>query len=461
MAKKKTARPATPTTSDKKVNFYLVALPLVAFLVKLIIASNIIPIVQFGGHIQSGGWLGADGENYLNGVAGLINNGLFSHEHLLSYWPAGYPLLIWALTKISIAHTLWLISIVQSAFYGFASYFFVKQLRDTRLKPYLFMIGFILAANPTLSLSSLAVGYESPIAAAMLMVAGLILKAEKNPTDGKFWKRVVAVGGFFALASFMQPRWLLTTIVVAVVWALAHSTRKVQALIVAVVVGVMAIAPIALVARNIKADQGAVISTNLGVTMRIGAGESTTGGYKHTGPDVPCDPTPPATTVSDNQIVKCVVKWYVTHPVSAVKLFFFKGFYFWSPWSGPNANGTMARNPWLKINPVMNVATGSHQGNSFTFGIFGKAFSILWVYGGVALFFIGFFWLRSFGGVYSTLALVSGLPVILSWLVSMGTIGDHRFRLPTMALSLFLQVIGYYGLKKKLTTRSFSVTAQG
>lgn len=460
MAKKKSVRPATATKGDKKINFYLVALPLFALLVKFIIMSNIVATVGFASMSLEGGWLAADGENYLNGVAGLVNNGFFSDASILSYWPAGYPILIWILAKISIAHTLWLVSIVQSTFYAYASYYFVKQLRDTRLKRYIFMIGFILAFNPTLSLSSLAVGYESPIAACMLMVVGLIIKAEKNRNDGKFWYRAAGVGAFFALASFMQPRWLLTTVLVAVIWALSHSTRKEQALIITVVVGVMAIAPVVLVARNINANQGAVISTNLGVTMRIGAGDETDGGYDHKGPEVPCNPVAPETSVSDNQIVKCVIKWYATHPVKAVKLFTNKSFYFWSPWSGPINNGTMARNPWLKINPLMDVATSSMQGNSIVFSFAGSAISWAWMLGCISLFFVGFFWLRSFGGLYSQIAWLTGLPVVASWLVGMGTIGDHRFRLPTMALSLFLQVLGYYGLKQKVSTRSFKVSTE-
>ena len=407
-----------------------------------------------------GGWLGADGENYLSGVDGLIADGYFSDKSILSYWPAGYPILIWLMTKISIAHILWVISIIQSAFYGYASYYFTRQLRDTKLKPYIFFIALILAANPTLSLSSLAVGYESPIAACMLMITGLIIKSQLNPVDRRFWIRVAGVGGFFALASFMQPRWVLTTLVVAIIWALFHKNRKTQALILAGVIGIMALAPVALIARNQKAGNGSVISTNLGVTMRLGAGPETDGGYAHKGPDVPCDPVPPATTVTDNEVVKCVIKWYATNPVKAVKLFINKGFFYWSPWSGPIVNGTMARNPWLKIDPLLNIARGSQQGHDLVYGVFGKIVSWAWMLGCISLFFIGFFWLRSHKGIYGTLAWLTFTPVLISWVVGMGTIGDHRFRLPTMSLSLVLQVIGYYALRHRAKTGSFRVEAE-
>ncbi len=450
MASKSKKVKAQQNKKDQRLSYWIIAIPVITFLIKLIVMSN----------ATGGGWLGADGENYLGGVDGILKDGLYSKEHLLGYWPAGYPILIWLMTKISLSHILWVISITQSAFYGYASYYFTRQLRDTKLKPYIFLIAVILAANPTLSLSSLAVGYESPIAACMLMITGLIIKSQLNPVDRRFWIRVAGVGGYFALASFMQPRWVLTTLVVAIIWALFHKNRKTQALILAGVIGIMALAPAALIARNQKAGNGSVISTNLGVTMRLGAGDETDGGYAHKGPDVPCDPVPPATTVTDNDVVKCVIKWYASNPVKSVKLFINKGFFYWSPWSGPIVNGTMARNPWLKIDPLLNIARGSQQGHDLVYGVFGKIVSWAWMLGCISLFFIGFFWLRSHKGIYGTLAWLTFTPVVISWVVGMGTIGDHRFRLPTMSLSLVLQVIGYYALRHRAKTGSFRVEAE-
>ncbi len=450
MASKSKKVKAQQNKKDQRLGYWIIAIPVITFLIKLIVMSN----------ATGGGWLGADGENYLGGVDGILKDGLYSKEHLLGYWPAGYPILIWLMTKISLSHILWVISITQSAFYGYASYYFTRQLRDTKLKPYIFLIAVILAANPTLSLSSLAVGYESPIAACMLMITGLIIKSQLNPVDRRFWIRVAGVGGYFALASFMQPRWVLTTLVVAIIWALFHKNRKTQALILAGVIGIMALAPAALIARNQKAGNGSVISTNLGVTMRLGAGDETDGGYAHKGPDVPCDPVPPATTVTDNDVVKCVIKWYASNPVKSVKLFINKGFFYWSPWSGPIVNGTMARNPWLKIDPLLNIARGSQQGHDLVYGVFGKIVSWAWMLGCISLFFIGFFWLRSHKGIYGTLAWLTFTPVVISWVVGMGTIGDHRFRLPTMSLSLVLQVIGYYALRHRAKTGSFKVAAE-
>jgi hypothetical protein len=450
MASKSKLARQNQVKKSKNVNFYIIAIPVIGFLIKLITMMN----------TPNGGWLGADGENYFSGVDGLIADGYLSDKSILSYWPAGYPILLWVLAKISITQIIWLISITQSLFYAYSSYYFVKQLRDTKLRPYLFLVGIFLAFNPTLSLSSMAVGYESPIAACMLMVVGLIIKSLQSPNDRRLVIRVLGVGGFSALATFMQPRWILTSIVIAVAWALMYKNRKVQALILVGVIGVMTIAPVILIQRNVASIDKAVISTNLGVTMKLGAGPQTTGGYSHTGPDVPCDPVPPATTVSDNDVVKCVIKWYIANPVKAGKLFVKKGWYYWSPWSGPLGNGTMARNPWLKVNPIMDIARGSQSGNDLVYKSVGKGISFFWVVGGISLFFIGFFWLRSMKGIYANIAWLTGIPVVISWLISMGTIGDHRFRIPTMSLSLFLQVMGYFALRHKAKTRSFAVALE-
>ena len=456
MASKSKLAQKKQATSAKKINFYLIAIPVVAFLIKLIIMANIKD--ANGGFL--GGWLGADGENYLSGVDGLLQQGYFSDKSILSYWPAGYPILIWILTKISLAHVIFLISFTQSIFYAYASYYFVKQLRGTKLQPYMFLIGLGIAFNPTLSLSSLAVGYESPIAACMLMVTGLIMKSRQSGNDRGLILRVISAGFFSALASFMQPRWVLTSIVIAIVWALMYKNRKVQALILIGVVGIMAIAPAIMIQRNQHSIHKSVISTNLGVTMKLGAGDGTQGGYAHTGPDVPCEPVAPATAVTDNDVVKCVIKWYASHPGKSIRLFINKGWFYWSPWSGPLGNGTMARNPWLKIDPIVNIAKGSQSGNDLVYKSVGRGISFFWVIGCISLFFIGFFWLRSMKGIYANLAYATFIPVVISWLGSMGTIGDHRFRIPTMSLSVFLQVVGYFALRHRLKSGSFALALE-
>ena len=450
MASKSKAVRQQALKKSNKDNFYVWGIPVLAFVIKLITMAN----------IPTSGWLGSDGESWLQGADALLKQGYFSDASVLSFMPAGYPILIWLIAKISVVHAVWLLSFFQSLFYAFASYFFTKQLRDTTLRPYIFLIGLGLAFNPTLSLSTLVIGYESLLSSCMLMIAGLVIKSKQPITESRVTNYVIGVGAFSALASFIQPRWILTSIVIAVTWALMYKNRKVQVAILVGVIGIMSIAPALVVQRNIHSVNKAVIATILGGNMAVGAGDETSGGYPHTGPVVPCEPDSVTNAVSDSAMFKCVIKWYAGHPAKGMRLFFNKGFFFWSPWSGPLGEGTMARNPWLKINPINSVAKGSQQGSDLVNKLPGKIISFTWVMGCISMMFIGFFWLRSRKGVYANIAHVTLWPIMVSWLVTMGTVGDHRYRIPTMTLSVFLQIMGYFALRHKVKTRSFAVTLE-
>jgi hypothetical protein len=426
--------------SDSRLHTYLIAIPLIALFIKFIIMSN----------TQSGGWYGADGENYTMGVDGLLKDGFFSEEPKLSYWPAGYPLLLWPFAEIAISKFFYIISFLQSVFFAYSTYFFTNKLRTSSLKYLAFWASMLITFNPTLSLSSLAIGYEAPIASCFMMIAGLIL-ANLNPTlDKKFWLAVTYVGGWFALATFMQPRFLLIAIIVAIMWALKVTGAKNRIRIAALVTAIMMVAPGIMIFRNSVVIDKATISTNLGVTMRIGAGPETSGGYGRKGPEVPCEPKAPATTVTDNEVVICVMKWYLTNPLDTARLSFNKALFFWSPWSGPKVEGTMARNPWLKISPAHQVAIGSPGGRAFVYGGFGIAVSYGWIIGQMLFLFIGYRSLRRLGENEKFFANIVMVPIVLSWLISIGTIGDHRFRIPTMSMSIFLQVAAFLAIRKKL-----------
>jgi hypothetical protein len=437
MAKK--AKIALVNKNDQKLHRYLIAFPVLAFVIKLITMSN----------IQGSGWLGADGENYFKGVDGLYAEGIFSKADILNYWPAGYPILLWLLVLISVSKFVFLISFVQSIFFAFATYYLTRNLSKTSLTWIAFPVSLFISFNPTLSLSTLAVGYEAPVAACFMMVLGLVTSS-KTHQDKKQLKYAAFAGAWIALAAFMQPRYLLAGFVIFLIWALSYTTKKQGITIVAVASATMILSPIALIARNAVAINQTSISTNLGVTMSIGAGDETKGGYNRTGPEIPCSPNPAATSITDNELVGCVVKWYLTNPVKTVKLAFYKSQYFWSPWSGPLAEGTMARNPWLKISPAKSM-TYTQSGADLVTGPFGKLVSWGWILSQLALLLYGYLTLRR-GDLVSKLAANSALSaVVLSWLISIGTIGDHRFRIPTMSLSLLLQVAGLWQLKKKLS----------
>jgi hypothetical protein len=441
---KQIAKSVKKEISDSKLHKYLIAIPLIALAIKLITMLN----------IQAGAWYGADGENYMTGVDGLLTQGFFSTEPLLSYWPAGYPLLMWPLALISQPKFFYLLTILQSIFFAYATYFFTKKMARSSFKNFAFWSAMILSFNPTLSLSSMAVGYEAPIAACFMMIAGTILSTFNKPIDKKFWIAVASVGGWFALATFMQPRFLLVAIVIAIMWALKVIGNKNRIRVAALVIAIMMAAPAIMIFRNVVSIDKATISTNLGVTMRIGAGPETSGGYVRKGPEVPCEPKAPATSVTDNELVACVVKWYLTNPLDTVRLSFNKAILFWSPWDGPlSVNGTMARNPWLKISPVLKIVKSSQDGRELVFGFFSYALSYLWLVGQVLFLFLGYRSLRKLGTDEKFFAKVLLAPVLVSWLLALGTIGDHRFRVPTMSMSLVLQVVAILALRKKLNSK--------
>jgi hypothetical protein len=283
-----------------------------------------------------------------------------------------------------------------------------------------------------------------------MMIIGLTVKLHSADTNEKFWLVMAGVAGWFALAIFMQPRFLLVGALYFLYWILKTRTIKVLALTLALSGAIMAIGPAIMMYRNSQVIDQATISTNLGVTMAIGAGDETSGGYGRTGPEVPCAPKPPATAVTDNDKVRCVIEWYLANPVKTVKLSYNKSQFFWSPWSGPLAEGTMARNPWLKIAPTQSIRK-TQDGANLVNGNFGKAISYLWILGQLMLLFWGFIAIRRIGVFEKILSNLVLLPIVVSWLISIGTIGDHRFRIPTMPLSLFLQAAAFISIREKTT----------
>jgi hypothetical protein len=441
MAKQsKSKKPITQANKAQiKIHRYLIAFPLIAFVIKLITMAN----------IEGGIWAGADAENYLKGVDGLYAEGLFSKAGILNYWPAGYPILLWLLALISAANFFYLIGFLQSIFFAYATYFFTKNIAKTNIAWLAISASFIISFNPTLSLSSLAIGYETPVAACFMMLLAVIIASRLNPTKPQYLYAIYA-GAWITLAAFMQPRYLLAGLVSILIWGATYLPRKSVIKVISIGFAVALISPILLIARNDVAIDQRTISTNLGVTMAIGAGDETNGSYDRKGPEVPCLPAIPNAVVTDNDRVKCVLKWYLTNPVKTVKLAFNKSEFFWSPWSGPIANGTMARNPWLKISPTQNIAK-SQSGNDLVAGPIGKVVSWLWIIGQIAFLFYGFLTIRKGDQISKLIASLALSSVVLSWLISIGTIGDHRFRVPTMCFSLLLQVAGMLHIKRKFS----------
>ena len=387
-----------------------------------------------------GAWLGADGENYLTGFKALVNQGVYSEAGILNYWPAGYPLVLFFLTVFGKSWVLTTLSIFQTLVYVYGVYFFSKQLARTRLRKYSFLVFLLISLNPTLALSSIVVGYESLTASGFLVAIGIIIKDFVEKNERNFLVNLIMTSAIFGLMSFMQPRLIVAGIAINLLWVFSRKGLKIAYLFVVLSLVVTLLFPATLIYRNNKAIGVNSISTNLGVTMNIGAGDNATGGYMKEGFGVPCElsGTP---SEQDNQRVKCVLGWYLENPTKSLKLFYNKSVYFWSPWFGPVANGTMARNPWLTISPIKSM-TSTQEGINTVYGNFGKLVSWTWLIGGLAILLYGFQILWRQKSLERLIANLAMLAIAINWLVSLISIGDHRFRMPIMGLSLFLQAIG-------------------
>jgi hypothetical protein len=444
-SKSKRARMAPERNLSKNFLYWAIAV----FIIKLGIIFRIEGINAGSGdrvYFVDGAWLGADGENYLMGYNALLRDGIFSPESILNYWPAGYPLLILFLSILGKSWVLTTLSIAQSLIFSYAVYFFAKELSKTRLKKFAYLTLLLILFNPTLSLSSIAIGYESLTASGLLLCVGLVIRSFVEKDNKKFVRYLMISSAIFGLLSFVQPRLLLTGIVINLLWILVWKGFKAGALMIAMSLAITLFFPATLIYRNNQAIGISSISTNLGVTMNIGAGDNATGGYIKEGFGVECDLSG-TSSQQDNQLVRCVLNWYLSNPIKAVELFYNKSIYFWSPWYGPTANGTMARNPWLTINPLKDIAT-TQDGFNLIYGGFGKVFSWLWLLGGLALLLHGYFTLRRQNSLERFIGNLVMIAIATNWLITLFTIGDHRFRIPIMGLSLFLQVIGLKTLLK-------------
>ena len=419
---------------DLRKNFLYWAVGI--FMVKLIIISN----------LDGGAWLGADGENYVAGFESLLTNGIFSGDSKLTYWPAGYPLFILLLSVIGKSFVFSTLSIVQSAIFSFASYFFALQLLKTRLRSFAYFAFLLIILNPTLSLSSYVVGYESLAASGYLIAIGLIVKSFAEPGRFNLIFYVTLTSLVFSFISFVQPRFLLSAIIINIVWIFFKSPWKTAITLIGVSIVLTLFLPATLIYRNYKAVNLITISTNLGGTMSIGSGDSADGSYNPSFSGPPCT-LKGSESQMDNQRVVCALNWYISNPIKSTELFLNKSKFFWSPWVGPLENGTMARNPSLPIHPIDSIRK-TPDGYKLIYGHLGKIVSWVWMLAGVIFLIYGFVVLWRIKALERLIGAVAAIAIGSSWLISLITIGDHRFRLPIMGMSLFLQAVGIRTLLK-------------
>jgi hypothetical protein len=465
--------PTKSIASEKsllKLRKRLLFIPLVALIIKISIISRIqgfdwfsagggdlvkgLGLLLDNNYIPANAWYGADGENYIRGLQGFARDGFFSTDGKLSYWPAGYPLLMWPLLVVFKGAFFGVLAFMQSLSYAFACAFFVDELTRTRLKKFAIFTALLLTFNPTLALNTIAVGYELPAVALSLVAVAAMMRSMRLAREKALTVENLVASTSFMLATFMQPRLIIIGLIVMGIWALAQYPIKSALVFLSFSMFVMLVAPATMIYRNSEANGYATISTNLGVTMGIGAGPEATGGYngKYNGVDCPEAKTAKNPAEADSANVRCIIKWYFANPGPSLKLFWNKARFFWSPWFGPEANGTMARNPW-RINHPFNETLKTQEGSNLILGGFGKFVSWTWMLSNLALLVFGFVLLFESGGLERLLGLVSIAFISLNWISSILTIGDHRFRIPSMGLSLFLQGVGFFAIFMKKRDR--------
>ena len=409
------------------------------FIVKLITIFN----------IQGNAWLGADGENYITAYEALVKDGLFSPESLLHYWPAGYPIFLLLLSFLGKAWLFATLTILQSLIYSASVFYFAYQLSKTKISNYSFLVMLFLLLNPTLSLASICVGYESLAASGLLITLGLLIQDLTSNSSKVFKRNIILAAITIGFISFFQPRLLLSGLVGIAIWALVRKPIKYAILVMVVATAVIVVSPASLMLRNQNANGFLAISTNLGTTMNLGAGDEADGSYRPKEKfGVPCSIIDGNAAQQDSHLVRCVVGWYLANPTKSVELLTNKAIFFWSPWFGPEAVGSMARNPWLKVSPLVDISSSSEEGYKLVYGTVGKIISWGWISLSLSLLSLGFWRLWRIGGVEKVIGIFALSQIVLNWLIAMGTLGDHRQRLPILGLSIFLQAIGVKAIFK-------------
>jgi hypothetical protein len=446
MASKSKRARLTPARNHRNAFLYW---SVIIFLVKVLISINIpttVIDINKNSVLVKGIWLGSDGEGYIRGFYALSQQGIFSTESILNYWPAGYPIIIFLFSIFGSSWVFFTLSFLQSLIFSLATYFFTIQVYKTRLKNYSYLIFILVLLNPTLSLNSLIIGYESLTASGFLLAIGIIIKDLVEQNEKQFFRNLAASSIIFGIMIFMQPRLIIAGVLINLLWIFIRRGVKAKALLVLLSIFLTLIFPSALIYRNNKSLGLNSISTNLGVTMNIGAGDGATGGYMLEGYGVDCE-TYGTVVQQDSQRVRCVLSWYLDNPTKSLKLFLNKSLFFWSPWINngflgeDTIIGTNSRNPWLKVSPFTKMLADP-QGEIIVNGSIGKLASWVWLLGGFFLMFYGYFLLWREDFFLRLLGNIALIAIGTNWLISLISIGDHRFRIPIMGLSLFLQAIG-------------------
>ena len=126
---------ASTAFSQDKFRRNLLLIPLSALLIKLYLIARIPavpwPSIDPTQYRLGNFWLGADGENYVNGLNALLSNGVLTPEGY-DYWPAGYPILLYIFGLPFRSLTLVSAALIQTIIYSLAMAYFIDRIAATR-----------------------------------------------------------------------------------------------------------------------------------------------------------------------------------------------------------------------------------------------------------------------------------------------------------------------------------------
>ena len=102
----------------------------------------------------------------------------------------------------------------------------------------------------------------------------------------------------------------------------------------------------------------------------------------------------------------------------------------------------MARNPWRINHPLANYVK-TESGFNLVYGNTGKLVSWGWMIFCFIMMMRGLFLLWRVGNLERLIGVLAISIIFINWFSALVTIGDHRFRIPSMGMSLFLQGLGF------------------
>jgi hypothetical protein len=331
--------------------------------------------------------------------------------------------------------------------YSYSVFFFGKQLLKTKFNKIVLPFVIILLLNPTLSLSSLVIGYESLVVSFFLLSIGFLIGDLTSKESKLPYSSLLISAVLLGLTVWLSPRMILPGFLTLLTWLYLKNKFKKNLFSSLIVILIFLSFQGSIIIRNEIATGNFISQSSVGNLAIMGAGPNATGTYTNKDTGIVCDVEGLDAALSSNKKLKCAINWYKNNPGQGLFLLWKKSYYLWSPWFGPLAGGTMSRNPYLNFHPVIASITTQSQ-LDFVMGLPGQLVSWIFILGSWLLLILGFRASSKLGGVERVIGNISMMIIISSWLSVLIVQGDHRYRIPFMPFSLFLQFYGYKALRK-------------